>query len=254
MHKIREILQLDHEGLSQREIAASMAIPKTTVGDYLRRARVAGVTWPLDDEVDDEVLTDTLFGARPTPGADRPLPDFAHVHRELRKKGVTLLLLWHEYRAEHPDGYAYTQFCEHYRRSIATLHPTMRITHIAGEKTFIDFCGTTLPIWANGEIACSAQVFVAALGASNLLYVEAVASQDLASFIGANERAFLYFGGVSQLQVPDNLKAAVTTPDRYEPIECHLRRVLCPLLDSRPAHPGAQAPGQGKSRGWRPDR
>ena len=130
MHKIREILRLDHDGLSQRDIAASMAIPQTTVGDYLRRAQVAGVTWPLGDEVDDEVLTDTLFGERPAPGTDRPLPDFAHVHRELRRKGVTLLLLWHEYRAEHPDGYAYTQFCEHYRRFVATLHPTMRFTHM----------------------------------------------------------------------------------------------------------------------------
>jgi transposase len=218
MHKIREILRLDHEGLSQRDIAASMAIPKTTVGDYLRRAKVAGVAWPLGDEVDDQVLTDTLFGERPMPGATRPMPDLAHVHRELRRKGVTLLLLWHEYRAEHPDGYAYTQFCEHYRRFVATLHPTMRITHIAGEKTFIDFAGMTLPIWNGTEVAFSAQVFVAALGASNLLYVEALRSQDLASFIGANERAFHYFGGVSQLQVPDNLKSAVTTPDRYEPI------------------------------------
>jgi len=218
MHKIREILRLDHEGLSQREIAASMAIPKTTVCDYLRRARAAGVTFPLEDDVDDEILRDALFGERPTPGSDRPMPDFAHVHRELRRKGVTLLLLWHEYRAEHPDGYAYTQFCEHFRRFAKTLQPTMRFTHTAGEKTFLDFAGMTLPIAAGAEAAFEAQVFVAALGASNLLYVEALRSQDLACFVGANERALRYFGGATQLQVPDNLKAAVTTPDRYEPV------------------------------------
>lgn len=242
MHKIREILRLDYEGLSQREIAASMSIPKTTVGDYLRRARLASVTWPVGEDVDDEVLADKLFRERPASVAGRPLPDFVHVHREVRKKGVTLLLLWHEYRAEHPDGYAYTQFCEHYRRFVATLHPTMRITHLAGEKTFIDFAGVTLPIWADGEIALAAQVFVAALGASNLLYVEALASQDLASFIGANERAFHYFGGVSQLQVPDNLKAAVTTPDRYEPIPnatyaefcAHYRTAVLPTRVRKP--------------------
>jgi transposase len=216
-HKIREILRLSHEGLSQREIAMSMSVPTTTVCDYLRRARVASVQWPLDEDIDDEVLRDMLFGERPAPGADRPLPDLARVHRELRRNGVTLLLLWHEYRELHPDGYAYTQFCEHYRRFTATLNPTMRITHVAGEKTFLDFAGLTLAIYEGPDVT-QAQVFVAALGASNLLYVEALASQDLASFIGANERAFHYFGGVSQLQVPDNLKSAVTTPERYEPI------------------------------------
>ena len=218
MHKIREILRLSHEGLSQRDIATSMGIAKTTVCDYLRRANVASVHWPLDENVDDEVLRDMLFGERPALGSDRPLPDLARVHRELRRKGVTLLLLWHEYRELHPDGYAYTQFCEHYRRFTATLNPTMRLTHVAGEKTFLDFAGLTLTIYEGPGVTFEAQVFVAALGASNLLYVEALASQDLASFVGANERAFHYYGGVSQLQVPDNLKSAVTTPDRYEPI------------------------------------
>lgn len=105
MHKIREILRLSHEGLSQREIATSMSVPKTTVCDYLRRAKVASIRWPLDEDVDDEVLRDMLFGERPAPGADRPLPDLARVHRELRRNGVTLLLLWHLCRYLHKNHY-----------------------------------------------------------------------------------------------------------------------------------------------------
>lgn len=167
----------------------------------------------------------------------------------VKVRSATLLLLWHEYRELNPDGYAYTQCCEHYRRFTATLNPTMRLTHVAGEKTFLDFAGLTLAIYEGPGVMFVAQVFVAAPGASNLLYVESLASQDLASFVGANERAFHYYGGVSQLQVPDNLKSAVTTPDRYEPMpERHLHRVLRSLQHRGLADARAQTPRQGQGR------
>jgi transposase len=218
MNKIREILRLLEEGLSQRQIATSLAIPRTTVGEYATRAKLASLSWPLPEDLDDDALQAKLFATPPPSGTVRPVPEWAVVHLELRRKGVTLMLLWHEYRETHPDGYAYTQFCEHYRRFSATLSPTMRLTHVMGEKMFIDFSGVTVPLWRNGAIVSHAEVFVSALGGSSLLYVEALASQELIHFIGAHTRAFEYYGGVPALLVPDNLKSGVTTPDRYEPL------------------------------------
>lgn len=218
MHKIREILRLLDEGLSRRQISDALAIPRTTVGEYATRAKLASLSWPLPDDLDDDALQAKLFATPPPSGTARPVPEWAVVHLELRRKGMTLMLSWHEYRAEHPDGYAYTQFCEHYRRFCGTLNPTMRLTHVMGEKMFIDFSGVTVPLWHHGAVAGHAEVFVAALGGSSLLYVEALPSQELIHFIGAHTRAFDYYGGVPALLVPDNLKSAVTTPDRYEPL------------------------------------
>ena len=218
MHKIREILRLLDEGLSQRQIATSLAVPRATVGDYVAKAKLAELSWPLPEDLDDDDLHAKLF-ATPAPiGTVRPVPEWATLHLELRRKGMTLMLLWHEYRETHPDGYAYTQFCEHYRRFARTLNPTMRLTHVMGDKMFIDFSGMTVPLWKNGVIVAHAEVFVGTLGGSSLLYVEALASQELIHFIGAHTRAFDYYGGVPTLLVPDNLKSGVTTPDRYEPL------------------------------------
>lgn len=146
------------------------------------------------------------------------MPDWADVHQELKRKGVTLTLLWDEYKRDHPDGYQYTQFCEYYRRFAATLRVTMRQHHKAGEKLFVDYAGQTVPINdpTTGEIRY-AQVFLAVLGASNFTFAEATWSQQLPDWIGSHIRAFEFIGGVPELLIPDNLKSGVTKPDRYDP-------------------------------------
>ena len=169
--------------------------------------------------MDDAALETRLFAkAEAPPAASRPLPDWPEVHRELRRKGVTLQLLWMEYRERHPDGYGYTQFCRHYRTWQGRLDLVMRQEHRAGEKLFVDFAGMTMPITDpdSGEV-WQAQLFVAVLGASNYTYAEALASQALPHWIGAHVHAFEAFGGCSAIIVPDNLRSGVTRPHRYEP-------------------------------------
>src|SRR3990172_5009024 len=148
MRKIREILRLVlGEGLSRRQAAAATGSPYSTIADHLARAQRAGLGWPLPEGMDDAALEARLFAKpEPPPSASRPLPDWRTVHRELRKKGVTLQLLHMEYKAEHPDGYEYTQFCRHYRAWQGRLDLVMRQEHRAGEKLFVDFPGMTLPI------------------------------------------------------------------------------------------------------------
>jgi transposase len=139
-----------------------------------------------------------------------------HIHQELKKTGVTLQLLWEEYRAVHPDGYGYSQFCAIYWRWARKLKPTMRQVHHAGEKIFVDFSGKR-PHWVNpktGETV-AAELFVAVLGASNYTYAEALPSQQLPDWIGAHNRMIEFFGGSAR--VPDQLKSGVTVPCRYEP-------------------------------------
>ena len=151
-------------------------------------------------------------------GAARPLPDWSHVHEELSRRGVTLLLLWEEYRAEHPDGYGYSRFCDLYRDWRKTISPTMRQTHAAGEKLFVDFAGDTVPVFdAAIGIERRAHIFVAVLGASNYTYAEARWTEGLADWTGAHVNAFRAFGGVPKAVVCDNLKAGVTVACRYEP-------------------------------------
>jgi transposase len=178
----------------------------------------------LPADLDDTALEARLFpGLPPMARKDRPLPDFADVHRELRRKGMTLVLLryrsiWQEYKAAHPEGLQYSQFCEHYRRFVGTLDLVMRQEHRAGEKLFIDYAGQTMPVVdpTTGEVR-QAQVFVATLGASNYTYAEATWTQGLADWIASHIRAFEYFGAVPALLVPDNLKSAVHRVCRYEP-------------------------------------
>jgi transposase len=219
MRQIKELLRLSFEvGLKIRPIARSLQISPATVGDYLRRAKVAGLSWPLPVELDEAALEWLLFPP-PKPSAyPRPLPDWAEIHQELKRKGVTLALLWHEYKSIHPEGLQYSQFCEHYRRFAGTLDLVMRQTHQAGEKLFVDYAGQTLPIIdrTSGEIR-QAQIFVAVLGASSYTYAEATWTQTLPDWIGSHQRALIFFGCVPTLVVPDNLKSGVTTPCRYEP-------------------------------------
>jgi len=220
MRKIREVLRLTHAlGMSRRLVGEATGIGKTAVGEYVRRAAVAGQGWPIPDEIDDAELERRLF---PAPEArsstSRTEPDWSYNHAELKRRGVTLALLWQEYRAEHAQGYAYSWFCERYSDWRKRISPTMRQTHLAGEKLFVDWAGDTMPVFdpTTGEEYCT-HIFIAALGASNYTYAEARWTETLPDWIGAHVNAFTAIGGVSKALVPDNLKAGITKPSRYEP-------------------------------------
>jgi transposase len=167
--------------------------------------------------LDDAALEALLFPP-PPPDKKRPVPDWRCIRRELSRKGVTLALLWHEYRAAHPDGYGYSRFCELYRAWAGTLDVTMRHEHKAGEKLFVDYAGHTMEVVdpQTGEVN-KVYVFVAAQGASNYTYAEPSWTQGLRDWVGAHVRAFQFFGGVNEIVVPDNTKAAVTASHLYEP-------------------------------------
>jgi len=219
MRKIRDVLRLDASGLSKRQIAASLNLGPTSVGEYIRRARRAELGWPLPDGLSDEALERLLFPPpRNIPRERRPQPDWATIHRELCKPGVTLSLLWEEYRGAWPDGYGYSRFCDLHRAWKAGLSPTMRQTHIAGEKMFVDYAGSTIEIIdpESGEIR-QAQIFVAVLGASSYTYAEASWGQRVPEWIGAHGHAFAYFGGVPRQVVSDNLKSGVIKACFHEP-------------------------------------
>lgn len=220
MRKVKEILRLTYEnGLSRRQVAQSVALARATITDYLRRFEASGLTWPAAAALDAATLERRLFpSACPDPVPQRPEPDWATVHRELRRKGVTLMLLWQEYKARDPEGYQYSWFCDAYRAWAGRRDLVMRQTHRAGETLFVDYAGQTVPVIdrTTGEVR-QAQIFVAVLGASNYTYAEASWSQGLLDWIQAHVRAFAFLGGVPECLVPDNLKAGVTQPHRYEP-------------------------------------
>jgi transposase len=220
MRKVREVLRLKYAcGASVRTIARSVGIGRTTVAEYLRRTSVIGITWPVPAEIDDAELERRLFaplGFNTAP--TRAVPDWQHVHAELRRRGVTLVLLWEEYRADHADGYGYSRFCDLYIEWRRGVSATMRQTHVAGEKLFVDYAGDTVPVFeAGGGEERSAHVFVAVLGASNYTYAEARWSEGLADWIGAHVNALTFLGGAPKLLVCDNLRAGVTAACRYEP-------------------------------------
>jgi transposase len=245
MRQIKEILRLKFEHqLSIREIARSCAVPASTVGDYLKRAELAGLSWPLPEEWTEEQILERLLGVPdPSPEVPLALPDWAHLHEELRRPSVTLRLLWQEYRQTHPDGYGYSRFCELYERWAGTLDPVLRQVHLPGEKMFVDWAGQTIPIYTStdGTVA-SASLFVAVLGASNKTFVEAFPNQKLASWISAHAHAYAFFGGVSKITVPDNAKTAVIKACRYEPLlhasyqemAQHYGTVIIPARPRRP--------------------
>jgi transposase len=219
MREIREVLRLCHEaGLSERQIAGSLRIAASTVHRYLDRAARAGLGWPLPDQLDDQALERALFPPTPPPRAPRTPPDFAWVHRELRRKGVTLQLLWMEYKQAHPDGYQYSQFCWRYQQWAGRVDLVMRHTHRAGDKLFVDYAGTTIPIYPSDAPSWQAALFVAVLGASNYTYAEATTSQQLPCWIGSHVRCFEFLGAVPALLVPDNLRSGVSQAHRYEPL------------------------------------
>jgi len=222
MRKIREVLRLDAAGESQRAIAQSVMVARSTVREYLQRARAAGLGWPLPDDLSESDLEARLFPPAPSSAVRRPLPDWAEIYAEMkarRRTGVTLQLLWLEYKQTHPDGLQYSHFCDSYRHWRGGLDRVLRQEHRAGEKVFVDFAGQTVPIVdrSTGEILFEAQVFVGVLGASNFTYAQACRSQELPEWIGAHTRMLEYFGGVPRAVVPDNLKSGVRHPCFYEP-------------------------------------
>lgn len=248
MRRIREVLRLKHEcALSHSQIAQVLRVSKGTVSNYLNQAAAAGITHNAALGLDDAALMARLYPQRYV-YRRFAVPDFASVHRELKKKGVTLQLLWEEYR-EGARGIAYSRsrFCERYVAFVGTLKRSMRQTHVAGEKLFVDFAGQTVPIYevAEGD-ASRAHIFVAAWGASHYTYAEARASETKPEWIGAHVNAFAFFGGCPVLLVPDQPRALVSRPDRYEPqlnrtYEALAEHYGCAILPARPAKPRDKA-------------
>jgi transposase len=221
MRQIKEVLRLKHEqGRSVRQVARSCGLPRSTVQDYVQRAEGAGLSWPLPAELTEEQLWERLLAVNPPPTASapaKPVPEWPKVHSELERPGMTLRLLWEEYRRTHPTGYGYSRFCELYQGWAGTLEPVLRQVHEPGAKLFVDWAGQTMPIHLADGRVIAASVFVAALGASHKLYVEAFADQKVASWIAGHVHAFAFYEGVSRAVVPDNTKTAVVRPCRYEP-------------------------------------
>ena len=248
MRKIREVLRLRYEAqLSHEKISRALGISKGAVAKYLSLCTAQSLSWPLPDDLDDVALEQRLF-----PRVDRRgpwvEPDCPTIHRELKRKGVTLQLLWSEYAATHGDrAYQYSRYCDLYRAWLRRQKRSMRQQHKAGEKLFIDYCGPTMAVIdrVTGEVR-QAQIFVAVLGASSYSYAEATWTQGLPDFIASHQRAFQFFGGVPALLVPDNLRSAVRTPCRYapEPNETYLemaRHYGTAILPARPYKPKDKA-------------
>ena len=220
VRKLREVMRLKLQAkMSGRAIARSCGISSSTVGEYLGRITLAGLTWPLPPELDDDAkLERVLFPDDSRPVANRPEPDWSWIHGELQRRHVTKMLLWQEYKEATPDGYQYSQFCDRYTQWARPLLATMRQAHRVGERTFIDFSGDGIDVVHPLTGVCEkAVLFVAVLGASNLTYAEPVLHQDLPTWIGCHVRAFDYFEGTTVIWTPDNPRAGVKKPNKYDP-------------------------------------
>src|SRR5437870_4091856 len=207
MSQVREVLRLKTAGVGLNEIARRVGVASSTVRLTLKRLASAGFSWPLPAEMSDSALEAALFAAAGTKQGHRrhAEPDWAEIHRELKRKHVTLTILWDEYIEGCPEGYRYSRFCELYRSWASRLSVTMRQAHIGGDKLFVDYAGDTVPVIVDrltGQVR-PAQIFVAVMGASNFTPACAGASwtQALADWIGAHTRAFAALGGVPKLLV-----------------------------------------------------
>ena len=247
MRRIREVLRLKHEcALPNAQIAAALGIAKGSVANYLAAATAAGLTHSEALTLDDAALTARLHSQRYV-YPQFAVPDFGEIHRELRRKGVTLQLLWEEYRAQAQGvPYSRSRFCERYLEFRQRLRRSMR-QHVGGEKLFVDYAGPTVPLIdpASGEIT-RAHIFVAVWGASNYTYAEATATESKADWIAAHVNALTLFGGAPALLVPDNPRALIRDPDRYEPIANRTYEALaehygCAILPARPRKPQDKA-------------
>ena len=241
---IKDILRLKYNGgLSHEAIARSLGCSKGVVAKYLSLAGAAGLDWEATAELNESALELRLLG-RSEIETRVALADFARVHVELRRKGVTLMLLWQEYRAafEGQRTWAYTQFCAHYKAFTKTLKRSMRQHRRAGEKLFIDYAGPTLAL-ADGT---RAQIFVAAMGASSYTFACATADQSMRSWLGGMARALTFYGGCPQLIVPDNPRALVSVACRYDPklndtVRDFARHYSVSILPARPFMPKDKA-------------
>lgn len=245
MRKIRDVLRYRHStDLSLSAIARALNISKGVVAKYLKLSAEAGLGWPLPEDLDDAALEKRLYQQLTARAPTFVEPDYADVHQELKRKGVTLILLWEEYRQGAGDrAYQYTAFCTHYRAWAGQLKRSMRQIHRAGEKLFADYAGPSVPIINadTGEIR-PASIFVAVLGASSYTFACATTGQTQADWLSALERALIYIGGVTALIVPDNPRALVTHANRYEPelnrataeFAAHYRTVILPARPRKP--------------------
>src|ERR1700688_3704774 len=220
MRQLRHLLRLHHDGVSAREIGRRLGVARSTIQDNLKRAAAAGLKWPLAEDVTEEALELQLFGraAIATGQRRRVEPDWSALARELKRPGVTMMILWEEYREAYPEGYGYSRFCDLLRGFERRLTPVMRLHHVAGEKAFVDYSGKRIGIAdpSTGEIR-EAEIFVGVLGASNLTYAEATWTQTLPDWTGAHVRMLRFFGGAPKLLVPDNLKSGVNKASFYDP-------------------------------------
>src|SRR5271165_994528 len=221
MRDAREVIRLKSASVSTHEIARRLGLARSTVRETLKRTETAGLGWPLPEHVTDAALEAALYASRRSKRGHRRIaePDWAGVHRELKRKHVTLLILWDEYIADDPGGYSYSRFCELYRAFEKTLSVTMRQTYAAGERLFVDYAGDGVPVVIDrltGEIRV-AQIFVAVLGASSFTFAKATWTQALPDWIAAHVRAFEAIGGVPELIVPDNAKTAIVKASFYDP-------------------------------------
>jgi transposase len=246
MQKILEILRHKLElGRSHREVAQSLGVSVGSVAKVLRRWEASGLQWPQARELGEDALESALYGS--AGNEDRPRPDYAQVHRELRRPGVTLQLLHLEYLEQHPEGYRYTQFCEHYRRWRKRQKRSMRQVHRGGEKLFVDYAGKKPHLVDRQTGECiEVELFVGAMGASHLIYAEATRTQQGPDWIGSHVRALEYLGGVPGALVCDQLKSGVAVPCRYEPglqrtYEEMARHYQTTILPARPGKPQDKA-------------
>ena len=247
MRQAREIIRLKFSaGVPTREIARRLGLAPSTVRETLKRLASAGLCWPLPEGISDSELEVALYANRKGKRGHRRHvePDWPVVHRELKRKHVTLVIVWDEYIAANPGGYSYSRFCELYRGFESKLSPTMRQMHGAGERLFVDYAGDGVPVVIDrltGEIR-NAQIFVAVLGASSFTFAHASWTQTLPDWIDAHVRAFVAIGGAPRLLVPDNTKTAVIKACLYDPqvnrtyaeMAAHYDTAILPARPRRP--------------------
>jgi transposase len=245
MRHIKDILRLKLEVKhSHQQIANSLGISKGVVTKYVKLASTAGLQWAQVQALDEAALHQRLVGGSAARQSTFIEPDYAQLHQELRRKSMTLMLLWQEHSERHPDGaiHSYSQFCENYRRFAKKLKRSMRQIHRAGEKLFIDYAGPTISLTHGSQ----AHIFISALGASGYTFAYATPSETMADWLGSTAQALRFYGGCTELIVPDNPKAMIANPDRYEPrvndtVLDFARHYGCSVLPARPRHPQDKA-------------
>lgn len=261
MRKIGEVLRLRAAGLNITEIARSTGIGRTTVYEYVARADAAGLSWPLPPELDPAAVETKLF---PPPTAtlaeNRPVPDWRAVHRELKRgRHVTMRLLWLEWREGEPDGWGYSQFCQRYHDWLGQQDVVMRLEYAAGDRCFVDFAGDHMSVVdAETGALTECEIFVAVLGCSGELYVEATRGQDLKSWLLAHIHAYEAWGGVPRVTTPDNLKSGVTKACWYEPeinrsylhLARHVNTIILPTRTAKPRDKAAAEAGVLVTERW----